>query len=362
MNEPAKKIRVLLVDDSAVLRSLLRIALATCPEVDLVGVGADGIEGLEAIERLRPDLVLLDIEMPRMNGLEVLVQVQARHRQIKVIMCSTLTRRGAAITLEALAQGAADYVTKPASQNGVREGVETLCRELLPRIRALFPDFESKAGTKFLQQARSIVPRSRISAPRPEIVVIGVSTGGPAALERVLAPLPPNFPLPVLIVQHMPPLFTTLLAERLDGLCGIPVREAASGEVVQPGHVYLARGDWHMQLIGTPARCVLRLTQAAYEQSCRPSVDVLFRSAAAVFGSKVFAVVLTGMGSDGLNGCRAIHAAGGRILAQDRETSAVWGMPGAVAEARLAEQLLPPEALAEEIMRSATGFPSRKHA
>jgi two-component system, chemotaxis family, protein-glutamate methylesterase/glutaminase len=351
-------IRVLVVDDSAVMRSLLRMVLDAHANIELVGMAQDGTAGLEAMERLNPDLVLLDIEMPSMNGLEVLAEIHARGLRARVIICSTLTRRGAGITLEALAWGAADYVTKPAAQHGVREGIATLSRELLPKILALFP---ARSGPPLVElrpwssNARPVQPR--IGAPTgsaaPGVLVMGVSTGGPAALEKVLPALPADFPLPVLIVQHMPRLFTALLAKRLDGLCRLSVREAEAGMQMGGGVAHLARGEWHMELTGTPEHCALRLNQGRPEDHCRPSVDVLFRSAASVYGAGVLAVVLTGMGSDGLAGCRAVHAAGGKILVQDPRTSVVWGMPGAVANSGLADQVLPLEAMAGEITRLA---------
>jgi two-component system chemotaxis response regulator CheB len=264
-------------------------------------------------------------------------------------MCSTLTRRGAGITLEALARGATDYVAKPTAQLGVRDAMETLRRELLPKITALFPGDESRIPTR--------VATARI-LQQPRILVIGVSTGGPAALEKLLPELPSDFPLPVLIVQHMPPLFTALLAERLNSLSKISVREADAADRVQPGIAYLARGDRQMRLVGSPGHCHLRMIEAGPQELCCPSVDVLFRSAASVYGAGVLAMVLTGMGSDGLEGCRAIHAAGGRILVQDRKTSAVWGMPAVVAEAGLADQVLPLDALAAEAVRSARNKPA----
>jgi two-component system chemotaxis response regulator CheB len=348
-----RSIRTLIADDSAVMRGLLRMVLAECKEIELAGIAHDGVAALEAIERLAPDLVLLDIEMPRMNGLEVLAEMRSRGYQAKVIMCSTLTRRGAGITLEALARGATDYVTKPSAQNGVRDGIQTLSSELLPKVRALF------AGQRTHAAPSSVIPVSpRSTAPSPlpaegfpRVVVIGVSTGGPAALERLLPAFPSDFPLPVLIVQHMPQLFTSLLAERLDAVCRLQVREAVYGDRPEAGVILLARGDWHMEIAGTAARCALRLRQAALEHHCRPSVDVLFRSAAAAFGKGVVAVVLTGMGSDGLEGCRAVHHAGGKILVQDRQTSAVWGMPGVVAESGIADAILPLDAMTAEIVR-----------
>lgn len=359
---PQTKVRALVIDDSAVMRTLLRMTLASAPEVELVGMATDGAAGLEAIARLRPDLVLLDIEMPRMNGLEVLAVMRARELRARVIMCSTLTRRGASITLDALAAGATDYVAKPTGQHGAREGMEALSRELLPKIHALFPVAPLSAPVvplrPMLVRPMLVPPRVLVSSSttQPGVMVVGVSTGGPVALEKFLPALPADFPLPVLIAQHMPPLFTALLAERLNGLCALPVREAQSGELLCPGTVALARGDWHLQIAGSAGHCSLRLNRAQPDELCRPSVDVLFRSAAAAFGSGVLAVVLTGMGSDGLDGCRAVHASGGRILVQDRETSAVWGMPGVVAEAGLADMVLPLDALAAEAVRSTARY------
>jgi two-component system, chemotaxis family, protein-glutamate methylesterase/glutaminase len=360
-------IRVLAVDDSPVMRALLRSVLAACPEIELVAMAQDGPAALDAMERLSPDLVLLDIEMPRMNGLEVLAEMHARHLHSRVIVCSMLTRRGAGITLEALARGATDYVAKPAAQHGVADGIVTLRRELLPRILALFPDRSQQPPVEFHPrlahaspvQARTIVESESAA---PAVLVIGVSTGGPAALERILPALPGDFPIPVLVVQHMPQLFTALLAQRLDGLCRLSVREAEAGEQARSGMVYLARGDWHLEVGGRPGDCVLRLTQGFPQEHCRPSVDVLFRSAASVYGAGALAVLLTGMGSDGLLGCRAVRASGGKVLVQDRQTSAVWGMPAMVARAGLADGILPLEAIAGEITRLAMGRGERKPA
>lgn len=356
--------RVLIVDDSAVIRALLRMTMAAIPGVEIAAMAADGAAGLEAIDRLRPDLVLLDLEMPRMDGLEVLARLRPRRSRPRVIVCSTLTRRGAEITLDALAAGATDYVAKPTGGHSPREGVESLRRELLPKIRALFPaalPAPLLSAPLVSAEPRKATRPASDAAFRPGVVVVGVSTGGPAALEKFLPALPPDFSLPVLIAQHMPPIFTALLAERLNGLCALPVSEAQSGEPMRPGTVTLARGDWHLGIAGSVGHCSLRLTRVLPDELCRPSVDVLFRSAAAVFGPNVLAVVLTGMGSDGLDGCRAVHAAGGRILTQDRETSAVWGMPGVVVAAGLADKVLPLDALAAEIVRS-TAYNARRPA
>ncbi len=360
-------IRVLVVDDSAVMRRLLRIILGECANIELVGMAADGPAGLEAMERLHPDLVLLDIEMPGMNGLEVLRKIRARGTAVKVIICSMLTRRGACTTLEALAGGALDYVTKPSAQHGVREGITTLSRELLPKIIALFPERSGQSLIE-LPPVPSLVPPGRprnrvaLDSPAPRVLVVGVSTGGPAALERLLPALPADFPLPIFIAQHMPGLFTALLAERLDSLCTLSVREVEPMTQAESGVAHLARGEWHMEAAGTPEHCLLRSTQGHPNEHCRPSVDLLFRSVASVYGAGVLAVILTGMGSDGLDGCRAVHAAGGRIFVQDRQTSAVWGMPGVVARAGLADRVLPLDAIAGEITRRAMRHDRRELA
>jgi two-component system chemotaxis response regulator CheB len=335
-----RRIRVLLVDDSAVMRSVLRIVLDAKPSIEIAGTAASGPEGLAEFERLRPDLVVLDIEMPGMNGLDVLSGIRQRDRRVPVIMCSSLTERGARITLDALTRGATDYVTKPGAQKSLREGVETLSRELLPKITALFP-------------AQALAPRpvaapAGITAGPPRVVVVGVSTGGPAALEVLLPKFPASFPLPILIVQHMPQLFTALLAERLNGLCRMRVREAAAGVRPEAGVVEIARGDWHL-VLSRDFR--LGLNQREPENFCRPAADALFRSAALATAGRVLGVVLTGMGSDGLAGSRAIREAGGAVIVQDLATSVIWGMPGAVAHAGLAQKIVPLDAMAAEIQR-----------
>lgn len=352
---PRPKVRVLLVDDSAVMRSLLRMVLEPQPTIEIAATAASGVEALSAFERVHPDLILLDIEMPGMNGLEVLSSIRRNDRRVPIIMCSTLTSRGARITIEALARGATDYVTKPGAQNGIRQGVETLTRELLPKIFALFPA-EPRPSVIPPPPPPEVRPSLSNSTHSPRIVVIGVSTGGPAALEVVLPRIPAGFRLPILIVQHMPRLFTGLLAERLDGLCALRVREAAPDSVAEPGVIDIARGDWHLELVRDMR---LRLNQNAPENFCRPSVDVLFRSAAETCNGRVLGVVLTGMGSDGLHGARAIRIAGGAVLAQDAATSVVWGMPGAVANAGLANRVLALEAIPGEIVRLVSAVPAQ---
>jgi two-component system chemotaxis response regulator CheB len=352
--EPAgpRSIRVLIVDDSAVMRSLLRMVLEPQPRIEVAAAVSSGEEGLAAFDRLHPDLVLLDIEMPGMNGLEVLSGIRRRDRRVPIVMCSTLTSRGARITLEALTRGATDYVTKPGAQSGVRQGVDTLTRELLPKILALLPQTPAASPAAAVSRNNATPGPRLASSPAapltPKVIVIGVSTGGPAALEAMLPKIPASFPLPILIVQHMPRLFTGLLAERLDSLCPLRVREAAHDTRPEAGVIDLARGDWHLEL-GRDFH--LRLNQNEPENFCRPSVDVLFRSAALACSGRLLGIVLTGMGSDGLAGSRAIRSAGGAVFAQDSATSVIWGMPGSVANAGLASKILPLGAIPGEILR-----------
>ena len=369
--------RILIVDDSVVMRSLLRAVVVTDADLEVVGTAADGGSALTAIESSKPNLILLDVEMPVMDGLATLRELRTRGHSMPVIMCSSLTQRGARVTIEALASGASDYVAKPAGQSGREAAIRTLAAELLPKIRALTGAGQAPGLWQPIL-APSLPGISRTSMPVaavkslavlsiPEVVVIGVSTGGPAALDRILPMFPASFPLPVLIVQHMPEVFTSLLAERLNGRCSLQVREAHEGDAISPGVIHIARGNWHLELLAAaraaasavlPANPTLHLSQGPMENHCRPAVDVLFRSAVQVYGSCVLGVVLTGMGSDGLMGCRKIREYGGSVLAQDQPTSTVWGMPGAVANAGLAHRVLPLDMIAPEIRRIAARAPT----
>jgi two-component system chemotaxis response regulator CheB len=373
----ARRTRILVVDDSAVMRSLLRTVVATDSALEVAGTAADGATALAAIATLRPDLVLLDVEMPVMDGLVTLREMRKRGFKMPVIMCSSLTQRGAKVTIEALAGGASDYVTKPAGQADRETAVRTLSQQLVPKIKALTQDV-AVAALPTPQPFSPLAPRP--AAPSnilpmggpapirqqalnivPTVLAIGVSTGGPAALDVLLPTIPANFPLPILIVQHMPELFTKLFAERLNSRCRIPVAEAAQGMTVVPGTAYIARGNWHMEVLGgahPAAPATLNLTQAAPENHCRPAVDVLFRSVARLYSNGVLAIVLTGMGSDGMLGCRVIREQGGGVIAQDQATSTVWGMPGAVSNAGLAHKVLPLDAIAPEILRIVNRNPS----
>jgi two-component system chemotaxis response regulator CheB len=351
---PQARTRILIVDDSAVMRSLLRAVVATDSGLEVAGTAADGQSALQAMTTLHPDLVLLDVEMPIMDGLETLKKLRAGGNRAPVIICSSLTQRGARVTLDALASGASDYAAKPAAQSDREAGIRELAQELIPKIRALTQrTFTEEARNRELQRA---APASAVGGRAVEVVAIGVSTGGPAALDRVLGALPGSFPVPVLIVQHMPELFTGLLAERLNSCCRLPVREASEGNAVRPGSVWIARGNWHMEVrapADSTAAPTIHLTQSPAVNHCRPSVDVLFGSLAAVYGESVLAVILTGMGSDGLAGCRKLRSAGSMVIAQDQATSTVWGMPGAVTAAGLANRVLRLDAIGPEIVRLA---------
>ncbi len=355
----ASRARVLVVDDSAVMRSLLRSVILSDPGLEMAGTAADGQSALEFVRLERADLILLDVEMPVLDGLATLRELRARRYVMPVIMCSSLTRHGARVTIEALAGGANDYVAKPAGQSGREAAIRALAQELLPKIHALTAHSEACHAVAAEPRAVLQMPpwRAALHVPaRPLVVAIGVSTGGPAVLDVLLPQLPAGFPLPILIVQHMPEMFTRLLAERLSRRCALRVCEAAEGAPVTAGVVYIARGNWHMEAMaaahpGAPA--TIHLTQDPPENHCRPAVDTLFRSAVRVYGAGVLAVVLTGMGCDGFAGARMIREQGGTVLAQDEATSTVWGMPGAVTQAGLAHKVLPLAAIAPEILRLA---------
>lgn len=342
-------IRALVVDDSAVLRRLITSVLQADPEIEVVGTAVNGRDAIARVDELRPDIVTLDVEMPELDGLGAVEIIHRNHPRLPVIMFSTLTDKGAAATLQALSRGASDYVTKPSGAGSVHESMTRVREELVPRIKAL-------AGMRRAVAPTPVVPRRRTVAevPRPQVLVIACSTGGPDALCKVLESLPASFPLPVLITQHMPPIFSAQLAQRLDRLSPLTVREAADGDAVVPGTVLLAPGDFHLRLVRDGVTVRARLDQEEKENFCRPAADPLFRSAAQVFGRGVLAVVLTGMGQDGLIGARAVADAGGFIMVQDQETSVVWGMPGAVAGAGLADEILPLTAVAPRLVSAAT--------
>ena len=341
-------IRVLIVDDSSVVRRTLKTVLLSDPDFSIVGAGADGKEGIELALKLKPDLVILDVDMPRMNGLEVLAELKKKNPELAIIMFSSLVQKGSVITLDAISLGADDYFCKP-STGSVEETIELLKKDLLPRLKAVFKKNQSSSGVIDMPQAAKKILKEHIKSVTPKILAIGVSAGGPEALKVLLTALPP-LPVPAVITQHMPAGFTKSLADHLNSQTRHPVTEAVDGDTLVVGKFLLAPGDYHMVIEPCLAGNKVRLNQNPPENFCRPAVDPMLRSVAKIYGASVLTVILTGMGQDGLEGCKAIHKAGGKILVQDQATSVVWGMPGSVYKEGLAEEALSIHDLSSAIM------------
>ena len=385
-----RPLKIMIVDDSAVVRGLISRWLEHEPDMVLAGLAIDGAKGVEKVKEIQPDVLILDIEMPNMGGLEALPKLLAAKPGLKVLMASTLTTRGANVTLRALELGAADYIPKPDSTRiGGADGFRT---ELLTKIRALcgrtrsWPAPQSTAtpapasppvtplahgrtapAPSPLRQPASMAPKPVITPaaptlrPRPtgpkriDCLVVGASTGGPPALRAFLLGLGPDWKIPVLIVQHMPATFTAILAEHLDKALPQKVQEAKDGMLIESRNIYIAPGDWHMTIKNDPIVKQIKLDQGPQVNWCRPAVDPLFRSAADVYGNHALGVVLTGMGHDGRDGAQAMVNVNGSVMVQDEATSVVWGMPGAVAEAGLAELIKPIEGLSAACKAFARG-------
>lgn len=346
-------IRVMVVDDSVVVRKIVTDVLAGDPAIEVVGTAVNGKVALAKVDQLRPDVITMDIEMPEMDGIAAVKALRAAGRRTPIIMFSTLTERGATATLDALSAGADDYVTKPANVGSVQQSMESVRAQLIPRIKVLTGRPVGLPPAPVAARPATPPPPAAARGPRraPAVLVIGSSTGGPDALTKVLPRLPHDFPLPVLVVQHMPPVFTTQFAARLDRLSALHVVEAGAGTPIAPGTVHIAPGDFHLTVApGTGPRRTA-LDQGAPENFCRPAVDVLFRSAVAAYDGAVLAVVLTGMGSDGKLGTGLVRAAGGTVVAQDQATSVVWGMPGAVTQAGHADEVVPLDRVADTVLR-----------
>ena len=323
-------VRVLVVDDSVVARRIITDVLQSAPDIEVAGVAASGSIALQKIVQIVPDLVMCDVEMPGMDGIETVTKIRESWPRLPVIMCSTLTERGADITLRALAAGASDYVAKPSSLGG-GNGISNFAADLLAKVRALGagrPGAEPSVRPPPLRANMTGVRREAVS-----VIAIGSSTGGPNALTTVFSSLPHDLGVPVLIAQHMPPMFTRLLAERITASTGFRVVEATDGEVVEAGRAYVAPGNYHMTVVRDGTLLRVALNQEAPENSCRPAVDVLFRSVARVFGAGTLAAVLTGMGHDGTRGAQNIVELGGEMLVQDAASCVVPSMPNSVAAA-----------------------------
>jgi two-component system chemotaxis response regulator CheB len=365
---PNEKIRVLIVDDSSVMRHLIMSALLRHEDIEVVGTAANGLLALEAIHKSAPDIVTLDVEMPQMDGITALKEIRKTRPYIPVIMFGTLTQRGAKVTIDALTSGASDYVGKPTNVHDLDAAYTVLESELIPKIRSLCafknkstslsslridkvkPVETSKQSSALTKIKQDFPPLLHRNTERVDAIVIGVSTGGPGALMTLFSGLKTPLKVPVFIVQHMPPKFTELLAKRLSDVCSTQISEAKEGKEAISGEAFIAPGGFHLYLKRSGEKVTMHLNEGPPENSCRPSVDVLFRSAAQVYGKHILSVVLTGMGSDGLKGVQEIVGHGGSVIIQDQETSVVWGMPGAIAAAHLENKILPLEEIADELI------------
>ncbi|HLA20938.1 MAG TPA: chemotaxis response regulator protein-glutamate methylesterase [Pseudolabrys sp.] len=362
-----RRVRVMIVDDAVVVRGLFGRWVEAEPDLEVVASLRTGREAVNQIERADPDVVLLDVDMPELDGIAALPLLLAKKRDLIVIMASTLTRRNAEISLRALSLGATDYIPKPTSNQEVAGSI-SFRRDLIEKVRQL--GLRSKRLR--LGQARAATPGGAPARPHsaihppivlrampmtsPRVLLIGSSTGGPQALNAIVGQIGDVLErAPVLITQHMPPTFTAILAEHLARVAQRPVREAQDGEEINAGTIYLAPGGKHMTVKRRDGIAVIAIDDGPLVNFCKPAVDPLFSSAAAVWGHKAMALVLTGMGSDGLRGAHAITAAGGHVMAQDEATSVVWGMPGQVANAGLCSAVLPLPQIAGRLTRLFTG-------
>ena len=347
MTKVYEPIRVMIVDDSSVVRRAVTDALSTDPGISVVGTASNGKIALQRIMQWNPEVLILDLEMPESDGFELLRALRADFPNIRTIMFSSATQKGASQTIEALSLGASDYVAKPTGDQpgGYSEAVKQVATELVPKVKQFRPP--TAAAMKILQKQGK--PIEELTVDRAlrmvnqsfGIVAIGVSTGGPAALSKFIPELSRTFPVPIVIVQHMPPVFTRMLAERLNQGGAIRVVEGEDGMALEPGVVYIAPGNYHMTVREREGKGILAMNQEPPVNYCRPSVDVLFRSVAEVYGAEALGIIMTGMGQDGLNGIRAMKAKGAVIFAQDQASSVVWGMPSFVVREGLADCVLP---------------------
>ncbi len=342
-----KPITVMIVDDSVIIRTIIERTLKTDERIKVVGHASNGEEAVRMISTLEPDIIILDIEMPIMDGITALPLLLKKKPDVKILMCSTLSERGADISVRALSLGATECLLKPSGPEAIRQSDEfhsSLLRIVLslgPCAKAVSKDSHKNIA---LKKAPSIVPQ-------PQILAIGSSTGGPNALISLLGMLR-NLPVPIVITQHMPKTFTAILAGHIEKATGIKCQEGAEGMPLQAGNAYVAPGGYHMLLKKQGVQSVITLNEGAPENFCKPSVDPMLRSVVEIYGSRVLTVILTGMGSDGLHGCEQVTQAGGQVIAQDEATSVVWGMPGAVATAGLCSAVLPIPQLGDWVLRA----------
>lgn len=335
MNHP---VQVLVVDDSMVIRRTVTSILSQDPGIKIIGSAANGKIAIEQIPLLKPEVIVLDLEMPEIDGFGVLRFLRKEHPEIRTVVFSTLTQRGASQTIEALSLGASDYASKPTSMaKGADENtLSHVTEELIRKVK----QFQSNPFSPPPSPKAPFKPRTLQGSFAPEVVAIGISTGGPEALLKMFPGFSRKFPVPILIVQHMPPLFTKILADRLASGSQIKVVEGADGMAVEKGAAYIAPGSFHMEVQRKGGAVVLSMNQNPHENSCRPSADVLFRSVAKVYGGHALGVIMTGMGQDGLKGLKVMKEEGAMILAQDQASSVVWGMPSFVVREGLADRVV----------------------
>lgn len=357
-------IQALVVDDSALYRKFVASVLKEIPEVEVIGTASNGRIALEKIKSLKPDFITLDLEMPELDGLGLLRELSLLNMELPTVMISSLTADGAKATNTALQLGAFDFVLKPVGKSP-EESRKQLRKDLAPKIQASLSTLRRKQRanrSRSTNESHPAATRPKIQnksatagvvRPQPEIVGIGVSTGGPVALNKVLPGLPADFPCPILLVQHMPPLFTKSLADDLNRICPIEVLEAADGMVAKPGQVLIAPGGSQMKIAKINREPVVQITDDAPERSCKPSVDYLFRSIAHHYGNRAVGTILTGMGDDGTVGCQLMKNKGALIVAQDEASCVVYGMPRSVAEAGLVDQVVPLNDIATCLTKSA---------
>ncbi len=339
----------MLVDDSVIMRSLLSRMLKTVPEINIVGMAGNGQEAVTMARQLQPDVILTDLEMPVMDGLTAIPLLLQACPHTRIILCSAFSEQGADVTLKGLARGASDFILKPSSLAG-DNNKDVFRNNLLERIYSLTPGSSPKRLAEKPAKGRTpySLRESPALSPKPAIIAIGSSTGGPHALTELFSRLD-ALAVPIVITQHMPKTFTRILADQLTRSGAITCHEGADNMEVQPGHAYVAPGDFHMELLRERNTLKIRLNQKPMENFCRPAVDPMLRSLVSIFGGKILSVILTGMGSDGLQACRMLTEEGGTVWAQDEESAVVWGMPGAVAKAGLCSMVAPVPELATKI-------------
>lgn len=341
----SEKIKVVIVDDSAFMRMVLKDIVDSQADMQVVGVAKDGLEALQVIEEKKPDVVTLDVEMPRMNGIEALKRIAQKY-PVRVIMVSSLTEEGADITITALSLGAVDFLTKPSGSTSLT--FREVADELVQKIRSAMLIDPKRTLLKPTVKPVTLVPKKISLTER--VVVIGASTGGPRSLDLIIPALPPDFPAPIFLVQHMPPLFTKSLAMRLNSMSKITVKEAEDGETVKRGTVYIAPGDFHMGVKAVNSNVQIYLDKSEKINNVRPAVDFTLLKVSEIYKSNTIAVILTGMGRDGTKGSFKVKYYGGKVIAEHESTCVVYGMPKAVVEEGYADYVLPADKIAEKLV------------